>query len=170
MFAALAILAIGTLVYLDHKECRDRMSQITPLIYISNWNGATDEDLLREVGIRRVICVTRKQKSERDLRKYKRLGIEHFHFSLPDVPDAPIELIFPKAYMLIDESIRRGEPVLIHCQAGISRSVTIVAAYLIQKNKVSAPAALGKIRASRPIARPNSGFLGALARLEQRNR
>lgn len=169
MLAIFAALAVGALIYLDEKETRNRMSQIVPGLYISNWNSATDADLLRAAGIRRIICVTQKQKSPHVLEKYQRLGIEHIWFNLPDVTNAPIELILPRTYDLINESIERGEPVLVHCQAGISRSVTVVAAFLIKNKGMTATQALAKIRAVRPIANPNRGFRAALRRWEHRN-
>lgn len=48
--------------------------------------------------------------------------------------------------------------VLVHCYAGVSRSVSVVIAYLIWKYNMSYNDALNYIRSSRPIANPNPGF------------
>ncbi|KDN53136.1 hypothetical protein K437DRAFT_289675 [Tilletiaria anomala UBC 951] len=57
--------------------------------------------------------------------------------------------------------------VLVHCQAGISRSATLVAAYLMWRRGISTSAALELIRARRPQADPNSGFVAQLELYEQ---
>jgi predicted protein tyrosine phosphatase len=52
--------------------------------------------------------------------------------------------------------------VFIHCVAGVSRSTTLVIAYLMRSEGLSAAAAVEAVRAVRPEARPNAGFLEQL--------
>jgi protein-tyrosine phosphatase len=52
--------------------------------------------------------------------------------------------------------------VLVHCQAGVSRSVTIVAAYLMKENRIDYVSSLDLIRSKRPQICPNKGFLKQL--------
>lgn len=56
---------------------------------------------------------------------------------------------------------------LVHCAFGVSRSVSICAAWLISRRKLTMWQALQKIRAVRPDASPNVGFLASLRALEQ---
>ena len=51
-----------------------------------------------------------------------------------DSADQNIKQYFPECLEYIDNSIREGGTVLVHCMAGISRSATIVIAYLMSKN------------------------------------
>lgn len=53
-------------------------------------------------------------------------------------------------------------PCLVHCAAGISRSVSIVIFHLMSKWGVTADEALRQIRKSRAIADPNDSFMDAL--------
>lgn len=46
--------------------------------------------------------------------------------------------------------------------AGVSRSCTIAAAYIILVTGIDATGALEKLRAARPIAGPNGGFVQQL--------
>ncbi|KAL4219327.1 Protein-tyrosine-phosphatase mkp1 [Mactra antiquata] len=70
---------------------------------------------------------------------------------------------FEKFFTFIDDAASTPDgKVLIHCFAGMSRSVTITAAYLMYKEKISAKSALKKIAESRGRVRPNDGFLRQL--------
>ena len=50
----------------------------------------------------------------------------------------------------------------MHCQAGVSRSVSLVIAYLIRKERISYEVAYEKVRERRPVANPNKGFVKQL--------
>lgn len=52
--------------------------------------------------------------------------------------------------------------VLVHCQAGISRSPTIVIAYLMYKYNLSMNDAYSKVKDIRPIVAPNLIFMSQL--------
>ncbi|CAI4229357.1 unnamed protein product [Auanema sp. JU1783] len=66
----------------------------------------------------------------------------------------------------IDTSINDGTNVLVHCEAGMSRSITVVTAYLMKRNKWNLEKALTFVRNIRPIAHPNEGFLEQLRNFE----
>lgn len=53
------------------------------------------------------------------------------------------------------ERLRSGQRVLIHCSAGINRSVSICCATLIQLEGLTAEAALQRVRERHPWARPD---------------
>ena len=57
----------------------------------------------------------------------------------------------------IHESLTKGETVLVYCFAGMSRSATIVACYLIKYNNMSPDDAIEFIKTKRPIT-----FLGGI--------
>lgn len=52
--------------------------------------------------------------------------------------------------------------VLVHCLAGISRSPTVVAAYLTVATECTAAEAIAHIKSLRPIIDPNPGFMRQL--------
>lgn len=56
---------------------------------------------------------------------------------------------------------------LVHCAQGISRSVTLVAAYMISRQHLSVQESLDRIRQVWPRASPNLGFVASLRALEQ---
>jgi hypothetical protein len=61
----------------------------------------------------------------------------------------------------------KGKNVLVHCQLGISRSVTVVIAWMVKYLKFSVCEALKQIRLSHPRANPNMGFLQQLVEYEE---
>lgn len=70
------------------------------------------------------------------------------------------------AQSFIDDAVSNGGRVLVHCIAGVSRSVALAAAWMMSRQRMSLKATLKRIRAQRPIARPNEHFLLALADYE----
>ena len=48
--------------------------------------------------------------------------------------------------------------VLVHCAAGISRSASVVVAFLMWRQGLSYEAALARVRDKRPFVLPNRGF------------
>ncbi len=54
----------------------------------------------------------------------------------------------------IAQAEEQGKKILIHCRAGISRSVTIFMLYLIKRKKMSVDQALHCIKSQRPLADP----------------
>ncbi len=65
----------------------------------------------------------------------------------------------------IDRGRQAGGRVLVHCLQGISRSPTVVIAYLMRKRGWSLDEAMAHVRKVRGVVAPNSGFLTMLRRL-----
>ena len=74
--------------------------------------------------------------------------------------------IVAEASWVVDR-LRAGQRVLVHCSAGFNRSVTVCCAALIVLEKVSAEAALERVRQHHPWARPDTHHWLALRWLAQ---
>lgn len=48
--------------------------------------------------------------------------------------------------------------MLVHCQAGVSRSASVVIAFIIKKFKVDFTEALSFVQSKRKAVNPNQGF------------
>lgn len=89
---------------------------------------------------------------------------KHFlHIPVTDAPEANIFQYFHSTVKYIDKKLKKKHKILLHCRAGISRSATLVAAYLIWKNKNwSVKDSLDYIRRKRNFINPNPGFIDQL--------
>jgi predicted protein tyrosine phosphatase len=92
---------------------------------------------------------------------------EHKYIIIEDDWDAEEEMYaqFPECVKwLVDQLAIPNHTVIVHCYAGVSRSATIIMAYLIQVAELTVTAAMVYVRLRRSIINPNSGFVNALKR------
>ncbi|PFH48684.1 hypothetical protein AMATHDRAFT_5592 [Amanita thiersii Skay4041] len=90
-----------------------------------------------------------------------RTFIRH-QISLDDTEDADVLVHLLPAIHFIQAEMDKGRGVLVHCQAGVSRSATIVAAYLMYSRNMDTESALELIKEARPNVEPNQNFLQQL--------
>lgn len=103
----------------------------------------------------------------RDLEVQLEPGMKHLVLNVDDLPEQDITLMFEKAFAFIDAARADKKGVLIHCFAGLSRSVTIATAYVMKNEHMTRDAALALVRKARPAAQPNEGFMKCLLRYEE---
>ncbi|OCH84355.1 DSPc-domain-containing protein, partial [Obba rivulosa] len=139
---------------------------LPPSLYLGPCSAASNKAFLAANSITHVLSVgsTPAQKVE---------GVTYFRLSLNDSPTSSITKVSEEACKIIENAIAskskgcgKGK-ILVHCSAGISRSPTLVVAYLMRSHKMSLKAALGQVVRARPQVSPNSGFLEQLKRLEE---
>jgi predicted protein tyrosine phosphatase len=80
-----------------------------------------------------------------------------------DLENEPILLEFEGCIDFINKT---EGAVLVHCMAGISRSATIVIAYLMSEKRLSFQDAYDHVKKRRRIVRPNDGFIRQLREFE----
>ena len=145
-------------------------------VCLSNWESATDENLLKENNIHAVLCINNIPKQSHELKLYKKLGIQHFQINAEDSENIDLKKWFEKTNIIIEHYVAHGKKILVHCTAGISRSVTIVMAYFIYlthcrgKKRPGHPVvhALYKwVCTKRTCALPNPGFYNQLINYEK---
>ncbi|KAJ3101070.1 Vacuolar protein sorting-associated protein 11 [Phlyctochytrium bullatum] len=69
-------------------------------------------------------------------------GVNFHDFPIDDVPSARISSLFPTTTALLDGIRIRGERALVHCQAGVSRSASIVLAFILRRGTKGAAGGL----------------------------
>ncbi len=68
----------------------------------------------------------------------------------------------------LDDAKSLNGKVLVHCQMGISRSPTIVIAYLMKRNDLTYDMAFNEVKLKRSIIDPNILFLSQLCDYERK--
>jgi dual specificity protein phosphatase-like protein len=142
-----------------------------PRILVGDLASASNRDAMHDQGITHVLCVLNG-------------GMEQFpgefEYMIVHANDDPwvdIGIYFDEGIQFIDSALISSNEakILVHCQRGASRSVTLVAAYLlynmnraeqITEENVAATVngVIATIHNVRDIASPNEGFIASLNR------
>ncbi len=93
-------------------------------------------------------------------------GIIYKQIPMLDSPDQDLLSNLEPALQFIDQVVSRGGKILIHCQAGVSRSASVLIAFIMWKWNIGFIEALNLVRRHRPITNPNSGFTEQLQEFE----
>ena len=86
-----------------------------------------------------------------------------------DCSNQNLKLHFDEAIDFIKQAKQNNSKVLVHCQAGISRSPTLVIAYLMKEYAKSMDEAYGMVRNKRSIIAPNLIFMSQLMDFDAEN-
>jgi protein-tyrosine phosphatase len=134
-------------------------SQIAPRLYLTCLSTARNANQLASLGITHVVSVLEDAPSFPSS-----IPLRKLHISIPDYEDEDILKHLPATTAFIRGALAesRSNRVLVHCVMGISRSTTVVIAYLIATSQMTPLEALAAVRAKRAIVRPNRGFMAQL--------
>jgi predicted protein tyrosine phosphatase len=141
----------------------DEVSCIIPGVYLSGIAVARNPSRLVELNISRVVCCC--MWSEFPVSDELK-SITYFRVDVEDMSKEPIEMFFDDCCDFILESLESNEGVLVHCRSGVSRSSTIILAFLIKSMGMRLYDAFFLLRSKRSIVTPNIGFMDKLLKLE----
>jgi atypical dual specificity phosphatase len=163
-----------------HNMLSNKASEVLPRLYLTDIFTALDEAKLTSLGITHVVSVIEGVPNLPQTQPLCRL-----HIPLSDNSDQDILTHFPVANSFISNALTedpnsrvlvssswllRLSPLFlitlffiqVHCAMGISRSATIVCAYLIATMRMTPDEALAAVKKKREIVCPNLGFLRQL--------
>lgn len=83
-----------------------------------------------------------------------------------DLPSFNIKHIFDECFLYIENIRLLNRRVFVHCNAGISRSPTIVIAYVMKYLKIGFMDAFKLVKKTRSTIKPNDGFVSQLKEYE----
>ncbi|KAG0706920.1 hypothetical protein DFH29DRAFT_899046 [Suillus ampliporus] len=131
------------------------MDEVVPGVWIGDLQSVSDVKGLKERNIFSIVTAMRgKVTINATFNKYQ--------INVDDSANEDVLVHFLPSISFIQNELDKGRGVLVHCGAGISRSATIVAAYLMYSLKLDPASAVDMIREVRPIVEPNEGFMEQL--------
>lgn len=130
-----------------------QMAKIVDGLYLSSQDPVTSEELLKTHTIRHILSL-----GVEPFVKYE--GIEYDFVDFLDLPEFDISSAIKECLRVIDRCI--GDNVLVHCNAGVSRSATIVIAYLMAREGLTFEESYDKVKSARSCIKPNAGFVRQL--------
>ena len=90
-------------------------------------------------------------------------------FVFPDGPSHPYET-FRAAALYVNDALEQGDSVVVHCQAGVSRSAGICGAVLAEREGVCWDTAIEMVAEARPRINPQPSIVNSAQRYIQSDR
>ena len=145
------------------------MSQIDDQIWIGSHADVSNQVFMEERRINVIVCCAEEFKTGPGFtlipgdQKYVR-----YYFPIVDnIADDATETHFKEAAARINEHVVKGDRIMVHCFAGMSRSVSAVMTYYMLYRKWNYDIILSHIKVRRPIAGPYAGYLPILKRISE---
>ena len=135
---------------------------ILPHLYLGCRKIASSLPNLLECGITRILNCTSSVPN-----KFEHLDRFSYHqIAVEDSHDVNMIARLPEAFAFIEEARVRGEKVLVHCNAGISRSATVIIGYLMKYYAHTVDTAFEFVKQRKSNISPNFSFMGQLVEYE----
>jgi protein-tyrosine phosphatase len=142
--------------YYSNNDNSFEANEIIPGIYLGGINSVYDINKLKELNITHIISA---------IAGFDPPYPKEFNYLVVNALDnenTNLSKIFDKTNDFINETFFCDKKILIHCQAGRSRSTTILAAYLIKLTGNNVKNIISSIKCKRNIIEPNKYFLEQL--------
>ncbi|KAF5742648.1 Mitogen-activated protein kinase phosphatase 1 [Tripterygium wilfordii] len=141
------------------KEC----SKVAEHVYLGGDAVAKDREILKQNGITHVLnCVGFV------CPEYFKADLVYRTLWLQDSPSEDITSILYDVFDYFEDVREQGGRVFVHCCQGVSRSTSLVIAYLMWREGQSFDDAFHYVKAARGIADPNMGFACQLLQCQKR--
>jgi serine/threonine/tyrosine-interacting protein len=148
-------------VYTKKRESQE----ILPGLWLGPFGSAKELTFLQEAGITDVLVVRAPEEARILKPKYP----DRCRYEVLECVDSPFESLlrfFPDTKRLIDSVLQNGGRMLIHGNAGMSRSAAIVIAYVMQTFGLAADTAHQYVLTRRHCISINEGFRNQLREYE----
>jgi hypothetical protein len=163
---------LGTTNYVIPQTIKSRIverdpnpSQIYPNLYLGEVYHSCDTNFLKDKNIKHILTMLEYPCRLSTNPEFSYITFKHI--CINDYPFANILQYIPECVDFIKRAHANGENVYVHCAMGISRSVSIVIAYIMNTKNMKFDEALAYVRSCRAQADPNFGFVCQLLQYEK---
>ncbi|ELP86972.1 dual specificity protein phosphatase, putative, partial [Entamoeba invadens IP1] len=126
--------------------------KIVDYVYLGSQDCVASDVYLHSLNVKNILCVAP---------QIPRLYPTQFNYKnceILDLPSFDISAAISDCVEFIHNCVINKSTVVCHCNAGVSRSATIVIAYLMKHKDMSFTKAYDYVKVIRPCIRPNDGF------------
>jgi len=134
------------------------MDLVTESIAAGSFLEAGDAELLAKHGVTAVLCLAKDR-----MQTKPPTGVEKDAWPLVD-GEGNTRSDVDGALRKLDRLLGRHARVLVHCNAGTSRSCALVAVWLARRERLTLDQALARVAAKRPTQSVSPGLLDVLER------
>ena len=140
------------------------ISKITPGLFIGNAACTYDQSILQKNGITGVVSLVNGPLNLWRQPRFTELVAPDCHKWVECADSSTQDLLIHMADIcnfidqMLEPSQQQPGRVLVHCDQGISRSVTVVIAYLMRRQQKTPKDVLAEVHAKRPQIKPNKKF------------
>ncbi|CAH8580288.1 unnamed protein product [Schistosoma turkestanicum] len=161
----ITVIPNNTIFQIDFMQMFSQIARINNHLFLSSLNAITP-DRLRQHGITLLVSAM----VDSPPAHIRNAVMNTIHIPVEDVESANLRIHFDRVSDRIAAENRRGGKTLIHCMAGVSRSSTLILAYLVRHTNMSLADAYQHVRSIRPCIQPNPGFWRQLLEYEEKLR
>nr|XP_036869256.1 dual specificity protein phosphatase 13 isoform X4 [Manis javanica] len=161
--------SLQRLLWVQRAATPSHIDEVWPSLFLGDAYAARDKNKLVQLGITHIVNVAAgKFQVDTGAKFYRGMPLEYYGIEADDNPFFDLSVYFlPVArYIRTALSVPQGR-VLVHCAMGVSRSATVVLAFLMICENMTLVEAIQAVQAHRNIC-PNSGFLRQLQVLDNR--
>ena len=133
-------------------------------LYISGARAARNEGIRKNCHIYAILTIG----PENTVSNFsaRSVSTRYLCVGIKDMPTIQIRHHFPRMLEFVEQALQHGN-VLVHCTMGISRSATVVIAYLMKRCNATLAQAYKCLEDVRPYVNPNPGFMAQLREWER---
>lgn len=143
----------------------DSCNEIIPqVLYLGSISHVTSKHKLQSLNIKYLVNAAKEYVSMHYTTND--FAIVDHSCAILDLPTEDIMSKFDYVTQVIEQARREKYAVLVHCHAGVSRSATLVVAYLMKQYNMHLIDALEFVQLRRPCVNPNKGFINQLGKYE----
>ncbi|XP_029366694.1 dual specificity protein phosphatase 26-like [Echeneis naucrates] len=159
----LAVFELERLLFTG-KAIISHADEVWPRLYVGDQHSAENTADLSRHRITHILNAAHsKRRGQPDI--YQSMKITYMGVEAHDSCNFDMSVNFQSAADFIHSALSRGGIVLVHCHVGVSRSATLVLAYLMLKQNLTLVEAICAVKENRGVI-PNRGFLRQLIKLD----
>ena len=132
------------------------MLEVRPGLFLGGAAAVTEPDHLREAGVAAVLTVG---SEELDFQTGAGVeGLRRLFVRALDKPETDLLSHLDRCVAFIVQARAEGRAVLVHCHAGVGRSVTVITAFMMKTDQLTFEKAYENLKTVKPEAKMNVGF------------